>query len=119
MATRKRSKARVKSKHKASSRRAKLAGRRPVSARKARTGSSARRSTSRASGTIKEAAKRVAVDVALVAGALGKHAVTAGRQAATDALKKTGRAAARSTASALHAVGTRVEALAKEAKEKE
>lgn len=118
MAVQKRSKTRVSSKHKISVRRPKPAGRRTGTAAEARVAASARQSTGRATGTIKEAAKRVAVDVALVAGALGKRAVTGGRQAASDALQKTGRAAARSTASALRAVGTRVEALANAKKQK-
>jgi hypothetical protein len=111
MATRKK---RAAAKRKAPGTRAKSARRSRV-----RTGSKKRAKTSRRAKraparTIKAAAKRVAVDVALVAGALGKRAVKAGRDAATNALKKTGRAAARTTASALHSAGDRVDSLAKE-----
>jgi hypothetical protein len=101
----------------------KASGTRAKSVRRARVRTSSKKRTARTSSrrakraparTIKAAAKRVAVDVALVAGALGKRAVMAGRDAATNALKRTGRAAARTTASALHSAGDRVDSLAKE-----
>jgi hypothetical protein len=109
-------KKRAASKRKAAGTRAKPARRSRVrtSSKKRNARTTSRRTKRAPARTIKAAAKRVAVDVALVAGALGKRAMNAGRDAATNALKKTGRAAARTTASALHAAGDRVDSLAKE-----
>lgn len=109
-------KKRAAAKRKAAGTRAKSVRRAPVrtGGKKRSARSTSRRAKRAPARTIKAAAKRVAVDVALVAGALGKRAMQAGRDAATSALKKTGRAAARTTASALHSAGDRVDSLAKE-----